>query len=283
MPLLSAEYISRADRGTHRSCSLRVPASLLLLLTMAVPGGRASGQIVNIENILAGEPKPGIQAALQFGFGMKQGNSKFVQLEGSGLVRWRGGNQMVQVVLGGSYRTAQDRKVADNAIGHLRYGYIASPRLRVEVLAQVQRDAFLRLRRRVLVGAGFRTNLYSSPAAAATGGDPIERRLDLGLIVMHESEELQDEASEPGWRASVLVSLGWGLTETASLGSQIYIQPLLSDVGDVRVLSDAGLTVRLLGPLSTQVSARITYDSHPPAEVKTTDLLLRNTLVITVR
>ena len=98
---------------------------------------------------------------------------------------------------------------------------------------------------------------------------------------MHENEVLHDALSEPGWRASFLVSAGWKLTPSAQLSSQIYFQPLLSDTGDFRVLNDTGMTVRVLGPLSLQVSLRLAHDSRPPAGVESTDLSFRNTLAIT--
>jgi hypothetical protein len=252
---------------------------LPLLLLLAGSAG-VSAQIVNIENILAGDPEEGIEGVLQLGWELKEGNSEYLQMDASGLIRWHGGVHIVQLVLGGSYRTAQENKVSDSALGHVRYGYELSSRLRLEALVQVQKDAFIRLRQRVLVGAGVRANVLSSSPSSRADSARRENRLDIGLIFMHESEELRGAVSEPGMRASLLISTGLSLTETADLGSQIYIQPALSDLDDVRLLGDGGLTLKVLGPLSLQLIARVVYDSRPPPGVESTDYLLRNTVVL---
>jgi hypothetical protein len=237
---------------------------------LALLPAQAGAQIVNIESILVGEPKEGLEGAVQVVFSYLEGNSEFRQLEGNGLIRWKGQGHIIQLVLGGMYRTAGEKKVADNSLGHLRYGREISDRLRFEALLQVQQNEFVRLQRRTLAGAGFRLNVLGSAAA----------RFDLGLILMHEDEVLRNAHAEPGWRASTLVSAGWKLTPSVQLSGQVYFQPLLSDPGDYRVLADTGLTVQVLGPLSMQVSARLVNDSRPPAGVERTDLSLRNTLAI---
>ncbi len=244
---------------------------VLLLVLIALIPGRAGAQIVNIESILVGEPKDGFGGAVQIGFRYLKGNSEYRQLEGNGLVRWKGEGHIFQLVLGGMYKTAGEKKVADNSLGHLRYGHEISDRIRLEALLQIQQNEFVRLKRRLLTGAGFRANILESDTA----------RIDLGLILMHENELLRNAVSEPGWRASTLVSAGWELTSSVQLSGQVYVQPLLGDPGDYRILSDTGLTVRVLGPLSLQMSARVVYDSRPPAGVETTDISLRNTLAIT--
>lgn len=259
----------------------RLTAYLIGFAPVLLVPARASGQIVNIESILVGEPTPGVHGALQLGFRLLKGNSEYRQVEGNGLVRWRGGDHIVQLVAGGTYKAAGEKRVADNSMGHLRYGYVLTERLRVEALVQIQQNAFVRLQRRLLSGAGFRAGIYDGTIAAPTGDVLLERRFDLGFIIMYEDEKLRGAVSKPGWRASILASAGWAISESVFINCQVYTQPLLSDLKDLRMLSDCGLTVRVLGPLSVQISARLIYDSRPPAEVETTDLELRNTLAIT--
>ncbi|GEM_PF-418204 len=251
----------------------------LVLVGLAAFPPAARAQIVNIESILTGQPRSGVQGALQLGFNLQRGNTEYRELEGNGIVRWRTGAHLLQLVAGGSYRTARSRKVSDNAMGHLRYGLFLSDHLRFEAFAQLQRDAFVRLRRRLLVGAGLRTALFSRPVTDPEGAE-LERRFDLGLIVMHEAEELQGGLSTDGWRGSILLSIGWGVTADIFFGTQIYLQPLLGRRGDYRMLGDGSVQIRLLGPLSLQTGFRVVHDSRPPAGVKNTDLALRNTLAI---
>lgn len=248
--------------------------ALALLSLLGLPTGTGA-QIVNIERLLASEPEPGLHGALEAGLGLQQGNSESFALNSSGLVRWLGGPHLLQVVMGGAYSEAQGNKVADHAMAHLRYGWVLTGRVRLEALYQEQRDAFVRLRRRVLLGAGARAVLLTRTPGEA-GLD-----LDAGLILMHEQERLRDGESEPGWRASVLLSIGWSLGDHTSLGTQVYFQPRLDDVADHRILQDLGLGVQLLGPLSLRLDARLVHDSRPPDGVKPTDLSLRNALAIT--
>jgi hypothetical protein len=240
----------------------------VLLFTFLFPRP-AGAQIVNIERLLAGEPRPGLSGALQAGFGLKQGNSESAAVDGSGLLRWMGGRHLIQVVAAGAWEKAQGRRVADHAMGHLRYGYRLRPGLTLEALYQLQRDAFVRLRRRVLAGAGVRTILRADGP-----------RLETGLILMYEQEKLRDDTSVPGWRGSLLLSVGWSLSPTATLGSQLYWQPRPSDPADFRVLYDLGIGVQLLARLSLRLDARLVHDGRPPAGVKRTDLSIRNALAI---
>jgi hypothetical protein len=244
---------------------------------MLLPAG-AGAQIVNIERILAGEPQPGVQGALQFSYGLREGNSESQRLESNGLIRWRGGPTIVQLALGGSYQTAGENKVAENALGHIRYGYLIGAGTRLEALLQVQQNQIVRLRRRVLIGAGARVRLMTINRGAESEAGA--GRLDLGLVTMFEEEELRSGESNTAWRASLLLNAGVTLSETVVFGSQVYFQPVLDDPRDFRLLNDLGLTVRLLGPLSTQIDLRVVHDSRPPAAVKRTDVVLRNTLAI---
>lgn len=273
LPCRTAVPASDARRRVRFLAVVSAVAAVALLAPGAV-----HAQIVNIERILAGEPVPGLQGALQLTFGLREGNTESRRFEGNGLLRWRGGPTVVQIVLGGSYETARGRKVADSAIGHIRYGYLFDSGIRLEALLQVQQNAFLRLQRRTLVGAGVRLPLFSGARPTEGGGG--QDRIDLGVIVMHESEDLRGPDSEPAWRASILLSFGWGLSESASVGSQLYYQPLMDDPADFRLLNDFGLSVKLLGPLSAKIDARLVYDSSPPPLVKRTDLVLRNSLAI---
>lgn len=242
------------------------------------PGLPARAQIVNVERLLPGDPGPGLEGAVHLSLDMLEGNSESRSLDGSVLMRLRSGDHLFQVVAGGSYKTAQGNKVADQALGHIRYGYLLGGGGRLEALMQVQRNAFVRLRRRLLLGAGIRLPLLQSGSdvRGEVGGG-----VDIGLIVMHEREDLNGIDSEPGWRASILLSTRWVFAPNVSVGGQLYYQPLLADPDDARLLSDAGITVRLLGPLSLMVESRLVHDSNPPPGVKTTDISIRNTLAVT--
>jgi hypothetical protein len=238
----------------------------------------ACSQIVNIERVLAGEPPEGMQGAVQLSIGLRQGNTESRRFEGDSLIRWRSGVTLFQIVLGGAYESAGGSRIADNTLGHIRYGYLFDTGFRLEALFQLQGNSFVRLQRRTLAGAGIRFPLLTRARAPARGAG--EDRIDLGLVVMYESEELRGLESEPGWRASLLLSMGWGLSETASVGNQLYYQPLVDRPQDYRILNDFGLSVRVWGPISAKIDARLVYDSRPPAQVKSTDLVLSNALTV---
>jgi hypothetical protein len=249
-----------------------------LLSAGVLPGAGARAQIVNVERLLPGEPQPGLEGALHLSLNIRQGNSESRGIDGNALVRVRMADHLLQVVAGGTYETAQGNRVADQTLAHLRYGFLLPGGGRLEALAQVQRNAFVRLRRRVLLGGGIRLPLiHPGPADRESGRGTV----DIGLVVMHEREELNGFDSEPGWRGSVLLSARWAFADNASAGGQIYYQPLLNRPNDARLLGDAGVTIRLLGPLSLMVEFRLVHDSDPPPGVKTTDFSLRNTLAVT--
>lgn len=238
---------------------------------LLIPSG-AAAQIVNVESLLTGEPSPGLQGALQAGFTLIAGNSDARRADGSGLIRWRRERLLLQLVGSAARETARGVEVSDNALGHLRAGWQTSDRLRMEALLQVQRDDFLRLRRRILAGAGMRVGVARLPERL---------RLDAALIVMREWERLAASEPAPDWRGSFLLSLGWTLSKGASVGAQIYLQPLLADFGDRRTLLDASLTARIAGSVSLVTALRVAHDSRPPAGVERLDTYLRNAVAVT--
>ena len=65
-------------------------------------------------------------------------------------------------------------------------------------------------------------------------------------------------------------------TEETRVGATVYVQPRFDQWADVRVLSQASLTVHLAEAVRLVTEFHLNYDSRPPDEVESLDLALQN-------
>ncbi|MEX1362639.1 MAG: DUF481 domain-containing protein [Nannocystaceae bacterium] len=177
----------------------------------------------------------------------------------------------------GAFVRVGENDVVNRGFGHTRYTRMWRPRIGSDVFAQVQFDAFTRLRVRMVGGLGVRV-------------DPIRREhvqawLGSGYMVEYEVNDIiQPQPGEPADpHPAVLVNHRW--TNYLVLQLQLadarfvvrntaYAQPLLTDFTDVRVLDSVQLEARVGENFAVGFSLDTQYDSRPPRTVVPVDLLL---------
>ena len=94
-------------------------------------------------------------------------------------------------------------------------------------------------------------------------------------MILHHPAETQ------GLRWSSYVNVRLLLTEKTTFVNTIYVQPLLADFGDVRVLDEAALAVAITRHVTLRATFNLRYDSGPPDDVEPLDLAVRNGVVVT--
>ena len=199
----------------------------------------------------------------------------------------------------------------DKSFAHLRYNYELRPWLWGEAFAQVESDEFQRLTLRNLVGAGPRVRLahlavYDRPQAeaalpeaarptpaaqkAASAAPAGTFDVYLGTAYMLERDAIVPVVGATGpenrsiqvWhRWSSYLALQWQIDPRAILATTMYVQPALTDFGNVRLLSETLMTFKVTKVFSTGVSGVLRYDSDPPTGVLPTDAEIKNTLTVT--
>lgn len=250
----------------------------LLLGWMSPTSLRA--QIVNVAPSLAAGSKSGLSGDLAQSLEWKTGNTRSLIVKGGLKLRYVLPAHRVQFLASGQYSSfggsAFDRQVME----HLRYRYDPLEWLGLEAFGQHEYSEFRRLSLRALAGAGLQLRM--------TWADQLS--VALGSAYMFEHERLDhaedgdgtayadagDNASNHRWSNYLLWT--WHLAEHLSFLHSTYLQPRFGDFEDLRVLSELGIKVRLLGNLSLKVAATLAYDSRPPMGVKKLDTALVNSL-----
>lgn len=135
------------------------------------------------------------------------------------------------------------------------------------------------LQSRFLIGSGLRRSLIEGRTT-----------LDVGTGLMYEAESLdpdEDIGDHPRetrvWRMANLVVLTRALTESVTLIGVSYVQPDLSDFGDVRTLVDLSLRIALTENLDLTIQNEWRHDSRPPASVATDDYSLKTGFAVSFR
>jgi hypothetical protein len=262
-------------------------------------GSEARAGIVNVQSILATEAEKGLSGAVSGSIDWRTGNHTRLLLSIAPVARYRTGPHLVIALLSGEYyRDTDDLRFFE----HVRYRYRLSARILGEVFAQHERNDKRLLVLRAVVGAGPKLELV----------DRDKLHVGVGVAYMLEveclkyAECLQDGAPDPyltllapeespslNHRASSYLTVGYEIDERLQLVQTLYAQPRLTDLGDIRLLSESALVVKLSKHLSFKTSFTLAYDSMPPEyeyndpnnpdnpglpDVKATDTALNSTI-----
>ena len=183
----------------------------------------------------------------------------------------------------------------DKTFAHVRYNYEFENWLWGEVYGQAQSDHFERLELRDLVGCGPRFRVAHVPGApppatkegAAAPSTPDEFDVYVGTSYMYERDAIAvapgaPDANRQVWnRWSSYVSVQWQADARMIFATTLYVEPAIPDYGNVLVLSDSVATFKVTKRLAASLSASVRYNSAPPTEVQTTDVEIKNTLLLT--
>ncbi len=274
--------MTNAHRPRLRPQGAVVPA--LLIVTLFTVAGfsiepAAAQSILNTERFQLREVD-GFHFSGDFSMALQRGNTKLLDVSGSGMTGWLTGRHWGRVIFGGRYLSNDERAILDQEFVQLRYSYIFSPHTRSFHFVQTQRNETLRLRSRWLVGSGIQTNLIRGDGA----------RLAVGTGVMQEWERLDAERLAPGdptelnaLRMANLAVFSRDFSGGGRILNILYLQPSLADFGDLRILNDLGV----MAPISPRVrltsSVEWRRDTRPPSVLERDDVTFRMGVGIDVR
>jgi hypothetical protein len=173
----------------------------------------------------------------------------------------------------GDYGEARGSATVARWVGHTRYNYRLTRLVALEGLAQVQHDRFRRLSVRDLYGVGVRLHLHEAE----------ELDVFAGTTYMVEHEVISDRAGSPGtkelWtRSSNYVGLNARVAPLVEASAVTYAQPRFDKPQDIRVLSEGFVSITITKRLAARVSGSVWIDSEPPAEVRSYDVEVKNSL-----
>jgi hypothetical protein len=238
-------------------------AAFLLFVTSAP----AEAQIVNT---LRGfdETEDGWTGGAAAALAVADGNTEYFELEFDARAQFQTEHHRLRFLGFGMRRTAGGEEVAQSRIGHARHNYRFRPWLSSIAFVQAQYDPYLRIETRLLAGAGARFDVFHGELW----------RLALGGVVMHESEDLTDDAEgfSDRERFSFFVTL-YRLEEGGvDLDLWGFYQPVVDDFGNARVSAAASAKIDIVGNIYVFASYIVRHNSTPPPTVKKHDQSLRS-------
>lgn len=261
----------------RRSPSAGILAGLVTAwIAWAAPSGAQT--ILNIERLQPGDVELwhwGIEGALS----VSEGNTDYVDVLAGVVLGYRWPSDWLRVFAGMDYRSETGEGLEDDRYLHVRYNHWYGSRWQSFHFLQLQASHASLLQQRLLVGSGVRRRLMDTATT-----------FDVGTGAMFEREELDGErvvgdhpVDSRVWRMANLVVVTRRLTETVRLIGVAYVQPDLTDVGDLRTLSDLSLLVALSRNVDLALRGEWRYDSRPPTDVVRNDFLLRTGVTVSFR
>lgn len=248
--------MKRRSLGTGWVCAL---------LLSAMPPGPGQAQIVNTLEGFA-EQAPGWSGSVEARFSLSGGNTELVSLSAGGQVQHQSGANRWRLLGGASREKSRGERVEESTVAHLRHNRRLLPWLSTLTFLQHQRNPFQRLKTRFLAGAGARFDVLR--ASRVYGA--------LGLSHMVEIERIEDvEGTDTDQRLSLFTILEGKLREGVVLELTSFVQPLWSDLSDMRAIIAASLRVAVVGSLSLTLNYDLQHDTEPPDGVQETDWKLR--------
>lgn len=245
---------------------------LPLLLALAPLVGWAQ---VNTEAMRNREAWTGVRAELGASLAAATGNTEFLEVGTAGRVDIHSHRNEAFVVGELQFARADGERYVDRSFVHARVTTPLAPRFAAEAFVQAEQNAQQLLERRYLIGAGLRL----------TAIDQQRIGLAVGVTPMVEYERLGPEAAEPPTevvRLSSYVTGRLALSDATHATATVYVQPRADRLDDQRTLGQAALRVQATPWVAVELRAHVRHDSDPPADLKPTDLSVRNALIVTI-
>ena len=236
--------------------------------------GAPSAQVVNTEKMRLSDDVDGLSLDLAGAFAYAEGNTDYLQLSLGGRIDYRRERDAAFVVGNLALQRADGRAFLNEGFAHARYNRELVPRLVAELFVQTQRNEAQLLERRYLAGAGLRAELLNGPVGGVA----------VGVTPMLEIERLAPEAGESTegrGRLSSYLTTRIRLGEIVVFSNTVYVQPLMSDVGDLRVFDEVQLDLALTRFVKLRTRVNVRHDSRPPLDLDETDLTIQNGVAVT--
>lgn len=259
-----ATFLSGVRRGALLAAGL--------LAALPAPGAAQ----VNIEKQRGGGTEGGFSTTAAADLSLRSGNTDLTEVAGEVRTDLVGGRAHGFLLGRGGVGWKDGERFSDSGLLHLRGGFPVRPALELETFAQIDYDGARKLDFRAIAGAGPRFRLAS--------GDAFSLALGTAYLREHEEYDLDDVyESRPGVkhhprdldvsRWSNYLNLA-ARAERASAGWIVYAQPRFGRFGDVRILSEANVSVAVSGRVDLRNVLRVRWDSEPPDGIEDTDVQL---------
>ena len=254
---------------------MRLGCSILVALVMMLVGSSAHA-IVNVMSKSDQKADVGLTGTISGSLSYQSGNIELLRIEGGTNLVYR--HHEHTYILKGAYAFFGEYMNAPNSIinkgfGHLRYRYRLEDWLQIESFGQGQFDKILRIKLRLLWGAGLRFEYNMENLG-----------LEAGTTYMLEREVEEDDYWDNvsfgslvnRWSNYLMVT--WDVAENVTVGTMNFFQPRFDRFCDYRIYHDLYLELSANQQLSMRLSYEVQYDSSPWPSVDPIDRGVKTTL-----
>src|SRR5687768_5331685 len=213
----------------------------------------ANAQIVNIERRRISTDTSGWFGSAVASFSGSKSTKSILAVASTTLLEYksRSTKDLWLLITELSLVKSASEKFSNSGFGHLRYNRKLGNVVRWELFTQIQYNSLTKIDQRILGGTGFRFKLTPYE----------EAKFYLGIAYMFEYEKLlEPELYHKDHRASSYFSFTLLPTETVSLMSTLYVQPLLKDARDYRISNESTLILAITKKLSLNATFKYSYD-----------------------
>ena len=246
----------------------------LWLLSLGAPALSAQ---VNVEALRREDPPLGRSGSFGGDLTVRTGNVDLVQVGFNGRHNVVEDGVTTLIVGNGGFGLLGGSRFASSGLLHYRRTYRLVDWISPEWYGQVNYDRAQSLEFRTVVGGGVRT-----PVARGAWG---QFGAGTGLMLEHERLALPDTALHPPRttvvRSSSFLTLRLVPGEQIVISSTTYLQPDVTDWGDLRMLENLRLSAPISEDLSLTVSFDMRFDSEPPDGIARLDATLRTGITYT--
>lgn len=244
---------------------------ILLILMLLLPNF-TFGQ-VNIESIRNNDKEKPLWGEVKGGLELQRGNVDITSFDINFLIHFKNKKHHVFLQEKSAQGQQSDKKFKNNSFVHFRWTWMKWNIIGLELFTQLQQDEFKSLKIRQLNGGGLRTELIKKKDIS----------LSLGSGAMYDHEKLLSGTKTTDIRSTSYLSAIKTFDEKKKslILVTVYYQPLFNNPSDYRINLEANVRTDLitLWNVSLDNSINYMYDTNPPEDILTNDLIIKTSLV----
>lgn len=210
--------------------------------------------------------RDGFYNSITFGFDYSAGNEDYLKLIGGYRIDFRQTQFYTFLVTNAEYKTGNNSLITNKGFAHLRFIYHNYKLIHPEVFFQIEYDDFLLIEHRELVGAGIRLDIIDSETYEEY--PKIELNLGSSLMYEHEKYKLDNPSFDVQLRNSTYLSLFLFINDFFNLSFVNYIQPVLKNFHDFKVLTELKTNFSISKYLLFNFNLNYRYDNVPLPNLK---------------
>lgn len=232
---------------------------------------------VNTEELRKFDTTKGIHHKVDFGFGLSKGNTELMRIKGSYRIDYLFDDWNIFYIMNYAYQESNENKIQNKGFAHLRAVKEMKSWLKSEAFIQKEFNEFILIKDRNLVGSGLRVKPFSYHKS-----DTNYIRFFLGSGIMYEYEYLNIDSNQISnfIRSTSYVTLDWKLNNIVHLISITYLQFVLDNFKDHRLLNETSLNFKISDNLKFYFQINYRKDNQPPSIIDFYDLEINNGITI---